>query len=60
VDRDSTDVVIPSNTLARVQAASNVDADLRHAFGKCGGAQDSSRRAVERRQQTVDAWTRSR
>ena len=53
VDRDSTDVVTAPNTLARMQTTANVDADLRHAFGKRGGAQNGSRGAVERRQQPV-------
>ena len=53
MDRDSTDVVTPQNTLARMQTAAYVDADPRYAFGKRGGTQDGSRGTVERRQQPV-------
>ena len=53
VDCNATDVITARLALAGVQAASNVDAQFRHAFSESGGAAKRTGRAVERGQEPV-------
>ena len=53
VDRDPTDVVTPPHTLTGMQTATNIEADVRHALGNRGGAQNGPRGAVEGRQHPI-------